>query len=67
MAALGYFSGVSNIVQDMIAEVFEDEAFIDSFLIENARRLGASYRTFAGGLQQIWLDLQLLKWRMPEG
>ena len=46
---MGYFAGVSNIVQDLIAEVFEDDAFIDGFLAENARRLGASYRNFAGG------------------
>lgn len=53
MAGVGYFSGVSNIVQDMISELFEDEAFIDGFLAENARRLGASYRTIAGRLEEL--------------
>ena len=48
MAAAGYFSGVSNIVQNLIAELFEDEAFIGEYLVENRRRLGASYQTFAG-------------------
>ena len=48
MAVSGYFAGVSNIVQNLVAELFEDEAFIADFLAENTRRLGASYRTFTG-------------------
>ena len=48
MAGTGYFAGVSNIVQHLVAELFEDMPWLDGYLAENARRLGSSYRTFVG-------------------
>lgn len=42
------FCGVSGIVQYMIAEMLEDLSFVDTYLEENARRLGGAYDTLAG-------------------
>ena len=49
MGGVGYFSAVSNIVQHMLAEVFNDAPFMDRYFAENSRRLGAAYAEFTGG------------------
>ena len=49
MGGVGYFSAVSNIVQHMLTEVFNDEAFMEEYFAENSRRLGAAYAEFTGG------------------
>lgn len=48
MAAIGYFCGVSNIVQHALCDVFEDTAWLKSYCAENARRLGAAYAAISG-------------------
>ncbi len=48
MAAIGYFCGVSNIVQHALSDVFEDTAWLKSYCAENARRLGAAYAAISG-------------------
>jgi len=71
MAATGYFSGVSNIVQHALSDIFEDTAWLQSYCDENARRLGAAYRAISGALEQagipfvpavgtmmLWMDLR---------
>ena len=45
---ISYFCGVSGLVQHMVAEAFEDIAFVDGYLKENLQRLKASYDTLAG-------------------
>ena len=48
MGGVGYFSAVSNIVQHMLAEVFDDAPFMERYFAENSRRLGAAYAEFTG-------------------
>lgn len=48
MQNLSYFACVSGMAQYMIAEMLEDIPFVESYLKENARRLGESYDTLAG-------------------
>ena len=48
MGGVGYFSAVSNVVQHMLAEVFNDEPFMEQYFAENSRRLGAAYAEFTG-------------------
>ena len=48
---LSYFGAVSGVAQHMLAELLEDNAFVQHYLKENVRRLGAAYDTLAGGLQ----------------
>lgn len=48
MAAAGYFSGVSNMVQHALSDVFEDTEWLKSYCIENARRLGSAYNAISG-------------------
>ncbi len=48
MGGVGYFSAVSNIVQYMLTEVFNDESFMEEYFAENSRRLGAAYAEFTG-------------------
>lgn len=48
MQNLSYFGCVSGLAQYLIAEMLEDTSFVDSYLKENARRLGESYDTLAG-------------------
>ena len=48
MGGVGYFSAVSNVVQHMLAEVFNDETFMEQYFAENSRRLGAAYAEFTG-------------------
>ena len=55
MAAIGYFGGVSNIVQHALSDVFEDTAWLRSYCAENARRLGAAYAAISGA----WLVIKL--------
>lgn len=50
---LSYFCGVSGIAQHMLAEMLEDTAFVEAYLKENVRRLGAAYDTLAG---RLWLS-----------
>jgi hypothetical protein len=50
MGGVGYFSAVSNVVQHMLAEVFNDEPFMEHYFAENSQRLGAAYAEFAGEL-----------------
>ena len=62
MQNLSYFGCVSGMAQYMVAEMLEDLPFVDSFLAENARRLGGSYDTLAGVCGCIWA-LQL-RWAL---
>ena len=48
MGGVGYFSAVSNVVQHMLTEVFNDESFMEEYFAENSRRLGAAYAEFTG-------------------
>ena len=48
MQNLSYFACVSGMAQYTIAEMLEDIPFVESYLKENARRLGESYDTLAG-------------------
>jgi len=48
MGGVGYFSAVSNVVQHMLTEVFNDESFMAEYFAENSRRLGAAYAEFTG-------------------
>lgn len=45
---ISYFCEVSGIAEYMIAEMLEDLSFVDTYLKENARRLGGAYDTLAG-------------------
>ena len=44
----GYFSGVSNIVQHQLSDLFEDTDWLLDFVGENSKRLGAAYDAIAG-------------------
>lgn len=70
---MGMFAAVSNDTQHALAMMLEDEAFIDSYVTENKRRLKNSYEVFTSSLEaaQInympacaamfcWLDLRSL-------
>lgn len=48
MAAAGYFSGVSNMVQHALSDVFEDTEWLRGYCTENARRLGSAYAAISG-------------------
>lgn len=67
------FGLVSTQTQLFLAELLSDQAFIDKFLAESARRLGARHRIFTEGLEEIgikclksnaglffWMDLRPL-------
>lgn len=71
MAATGYFSGVSNMVQHALSDVFEDTPWLMSYCAENARRLGSAYSAISGALTRagipfvpavatmmLWMDLR---------
>lgn len=47
-ALAGYFSGVSNIVQHQMSDMFEDTEWLLGFIEENSKRLGAAYDAIAG-------------------
>ena len=47
-ALAGYFSGVSNIVQHQMSDMFEDTDWLLGFIEENSKRLGAAYDAIAG-------------------
>lgn len=48
MQNLSYFCAVSGMAQHMLADMLEDRAFVERYLKENLRRLGAAYDTLAG-------------------
>lgn len=48
MQNLSYFCAVSGMAQHMLADMLEDMAFVERYLKENLRRLGAAYDTLAG-------------------
>ena len=63
MGGVGYFSAVSNVVQHMLAEVFDDEPFMEHYFAENSRRLGAAYAEFTGERGTTHLLLKVLTCR----
>jgi len=42
---------VSNIVQHTLAELFEDAEWLEGYVAENKRRLGAAYHAISGTYQ----------------
>ncbi len=49
-ALSGYFSGVSNVVQHQLSELFEDTNWLKGYVAENAARLHAAYGAISGQL-----------------
>ena len=48
MQNLSYFCAVSGVAQHMLADMLDDTAFVNKYLKENLRRLGAAYDILAG-------------------
>lgn len=67
------FAGISGPIQAMVADLLADTAFVDAYLLENARRLGASCEAVLEQLERaginfvmpaagmfVWVDLRPL-------